>query len=141
MGLAVIDRTRARRIALQVLFQLDVTGEAPGSVHRAYVDREAPNGEVHRFAWVLIEGCRGERAELDSLIAAHARNWSLERMAPVDRNVLRLGAYELLHVAETPPTVAIDEAVRLAKRYGQEESGAFVNAVLDAIRKDRTGGD
>jgi N utilization substance protein B len=133
----VADRRRARRIALQVLYQLDVAGEVPGDTHRAYVERRAPKGKARDFAWALVEGCHAHQAALDALIAAHARNWSLKRMAPVDRNILRLGAYELLHVPQTPPTVAIDEAVELAKRYGQEESGAFVNAILDAIRKDR----
>jgi len=140
-AMAAADCTRARRIALQVLYQLDVTGEAPGPVHREYVERRAVKGEVRDFAWALIEGSRARQAELDALIAAHAENWSLERMAPVDRNALRLGLYELLHVPETPPKVAIDEAVELAKRYGQEESSAFVNALLDAIWKDRVTGD
>lgn len=142
-------RSRARRIALEVLYQLDVSGSDPGPEHREYVARRArgrsrggnaqaaPEPAVEESAWRLIEGCRHHLAELDALIAAHARNWSMERMAPIDRNVLRLGTYELLHEKDTPPKVAIDEAVRLAERYGASESGAFVNGVLDAIMKER----
>ncbi len=131
------QRTRARQIALQVLYQLDVTGETPGAAQKEYVDGRTAREAVRQYTWFLIEGCLSARAELDAAIQAHAENWTLRRMAPIDRNVLRLGAYELLYVPDVPPKVAINEAVELAKRYGQAESGAFVNAVLDAIRKER----
>jgi transcription antitermination factor NusB len=136
--LSVRDRTRARRLALQVLYQLDVTGDNPDPVHREYIDRRTNRAGVREYAWLLIDGCRAARSELDALLAQHAQNWSIDRMAPIDRNVLRLGAYELLYIPDVPPTVAIDEAIELAKRYGGGDSAAFVNAVLDAIRKGRT---
>jgi transcription antitermination factor NusB len=91
------------------------------------------------FARKLVEGVRARRAELDSLIQQAAENWSLERMAATDRNVLRLGAYELLHT-DTPPRVAIDEAVELAKRFGTAQSGPFVNGILDQLMKKAEGG-
>lgn len=130
------DLTRARQIALQILYQLDVTGEEPGPVQRTYADRAAPRPAVAERAWGLVLACHARRQELDRIIAGHARNWTIDRMAPVDRNVLRLGAYELLYADDIPPKVAINEAVELAKRFGHVESGAFVNAILDAIRKD-----
>lgn len=134
------DRTRARRIALQVLYQADVTGEAPGQVEEAYIDSRSSRPVVRSFVRALVRGCLARWADLDRLIAAHAANWSIERMASVDRNVLRLGAYEILFDPEVPQKVAIDEAVELAKRYGGPESGAFVNGILDAIRKDHAAG-
>jgi len=128
--------TLARQIAFQVLYQLDVAGGEPDETHRAYVERWARRPGVADRAWSLIDGCLAHRDEIDRLVSEKAENWSLDRIAPVDRNVLRLGAFELLHAPATPPKVAIDEAIELAKRFGQTESGAFVNAILDAIRKD-----
>ena len=93
--------------------------------------------EAISFATSLVDGVREHRREIDDLIREAARNWELERMAAVDRNALRLGCYELLHGDDIPMKVAINEAIELAKRFSTEASGAFVNGILDRIRKDR----
>jgi N utilization substance protein B len=90
---------------------------------------------ARRFAERLVRGTAAALEEIDPLIAACAQHWRLSRMAVVDRLILRLAAYELLHAPDTPPVVAINEAVELAKRYGTDESSAFVNGVLDEVRR------
>ena len=89
--------------------------------------------EIRDFARHLVLGIWTKREELDSLISRSSRNWRLERMSHVDRNVLRLGAFEMLFMKDIPPKVSIDEAVELGKKFGSEESGAFINGVLDNI--------
>ncbi len=142
-------RKRSRAAALQVLFSLEFGKSEPGveaeavsvgsgDVARAQaafdevgVHFELPEG-ARAFAKELVLGVANHRAALDALVAEHARNWRIERMASVDRNVLRLGAYELAH-GEAPVPVVIDESVELARRFGGDRSPAFVNGVLDAI--------
>lgn len=128
-------RSRARAVALQVLLQDDVNpGGNPAGIED-FLRARLKNAEevqpgVTEFAMSLVAGVRRNRAELDSLLAHTADNWSLERMASTDRNVLRLGAFEILH-ADTPDRVAINEAVELAKRFGTAQSAQFVNGILD----------
>jgi N utilization substance protein B len=130
-------RRASRQAALQVLYALDV-GHGAGHSARADEAFEAVTAHfelaegARAFAKELVAGVTQRRAEIDALIAAHATNWRVERMAAVDRNVLRIAVYEMQH-AGTPPTVAIDEAVELARRFGSERSSAFVNGVLDAV--------
>jgi N utilization substance protein B len=124
-------RSRAREIALQVLYEDDLN---PGrNLHTAdefLCARLNHDQELVDFARSLVAGVRKHRAEIDSLLVQRADNWTLERMAVTDRNILRLGAYEMLH-GGTPERVAINEAVELAKRYGAKQSPHFVNGVLD----------
>ena len=132
------SRRRSREAALQVLYALDVSRgasePAPQEVFEsAAAHFELPEG-ARAFAKELVLGVVERRAELDARIAAHAAHWRVERMAAVDRNVLRLAAYELLFLG-TPVPVAIDEAVELARRFGAEPSPAFVNGVLDALAR------
>lgn len=129
------QRTQAREYAVRVLYQLDMTGGAPDEVLPAFW-RQYPAAEpVQAFAEALVRGTVAQRAMIDEAIARYAEHWQIQRMAAVDRNVLRLGTYELLCCAEIPPKVAINEAVELAKRYGDLESSRFVNGVLDQIHK------
>ena len=116
-------RSRAREVALQVLYQDDLNPRrrAGRSAMRFLRTRLREDAELVEFAQSLIAGVRRNRAELDALLAQTADNWSLERMAATDRNVLRLGAYEILFT-ETPDRVAINEAVELAKRFGTAHS-------------------
>ena len=100
---------------------------------RFLTQSEAEPG-VREFARTLIDGCWQHRASLDETIGAVAENWDIHRMAVVDRNILRLAAYELLFVEDVPPKVSINEAIDLAKRYSTADSGAFVNGILDRIR-------
>ena len=133
-------RHHSRRAALQVLYAADVSapaGAGPPQLAEVF-ERVAAHfdlqGGAQAFAQELVLGVEAHRAEIDAGIAACARNWRIERMAAVDRNVLRLAAWELLYTA-TPHSVVIDEAVDLAREFGSDASPAFVNGVLDALAR------
>ncbi len=132
-------RHRSREVALQVLFSLDLRAAKDETTAAQEVfDDIAVNFEMpeatRTFAKELVCGVASRAAELDESIAAAASNWRIERMAVVDRNVLRLATYELLQ-SETPTAVVLDEAVRMAQRFGDDPSPAFVNGVLDAVAR------
>jgi transcription antitermination protein NusB len=130
-------RSRAREIAIQVLYQSDVNPGQPDEVSRRFVEaRLNRNTKLIRFAEDLLGGVRQHRQEIDSLLESTAQNWTLNRMPVTDRNILRLGAYEILYT-ETPDRVAINEAIELAKRYGTEHSAQFVNGMLDRLMHAR----
>ena len=133
---AVRRRTRARELALQFLYQWDQRGDEviPELTH--FVSEGDPDPSVQQFARDLVMGVIGSIESIDKLIIEVAENWDIHRMAVVDRNVLRLATYELLHLQEIPPKVSINEAIDLAKKYSTAESGAFVNGILDKIRKN-----
>ena len=117
-----------------LLYELDFRPSDLAAVLREFWrDRVVPP-EVRAFADALVRGTAEKLAELDGTIEANAAHWSLARIAPVERNILRLAAYELLFRDDIPERVAINEAIELAKQYGSEESGAFVNGILDQIR-------
>jgi transcription antitermination factor NusB len=126
-------RTRSRELALQFLYQLDLRGKDLLEEARAFIRGEERDAETARFALRLVQGTFEHRDELDRTIQAVAQNWNISRMAVVDRNVLRLAAYELLHCDDIPPKVAINEAIELGKRYSTQNSGAFINGILDKI--------
>ena len=127
-------RRKAREYALQVLFQIDLTAVAARTaLDQFWTDHEAKPDE-RSFAESLVSGVLEQRRELDRWIAGSADNWRIERMAVVDRNVLRVAVHELLNEEQTPPPVVIDEAVAVAKRFGSGDSGGFINGVLDSIR-------
>jgi N utilization substance protein B len=129
-------RSRAREVVLQLLYQDDLNPDRQLSKDDEFIrSRLHGNEELCTFAKSLLSGVRRNRGELDGMLSQRADNWSLERMAATDRNVLRLGAYEILY-AETPPRVAINEAVDLAKRFGAKQSAQFVNGVLDRFLHD-----
>ena len=125
-------RSRAREVALQVLYQDDLNPQHAADDDERFVRNRLQAGELVEFADSLIAGVRRNRQELDHVLAQTADHWSLERMAATDRNVLRLGAYEILY-ADTPDRVAINEAVELAKRFGSKQSAQFVNGILDRL--------
>jgi N utilization substance protein B len=106
--------------------------DRPGIERFVHARLRDPNLEA--FCLGLYDGVVAHQAEIDQRLAATAENWRLPRMAAVDRNVLRLGAYEILYVPDTPPNVVLDEAIELARRYGAADSSAFVNGVLDKLR-------
>lgn len=126
------DRRQARVLVLQLLFQDDLNPRNNPAKGEEMIRNSLRQPDLVRFAEDLLAGVRRNRRDLDERLQTVAENWALERMAAVDRNVLRLGAYELLHTA-TPPSVVIDEAVELAKSFGTENSGAFVNGILDCL--------
>lgn len=136
------SRSASRQAALQVLYAVDLAGAAEASDARARAMECFESAVAHlelppaarRFARELVAGVAEHREKLDRLLATHARNWRVERMAVVDRNILRIAAFETVYTA-TPAAVVIDEAVDLARRFGGERSPAFVNGVLDALAR------
>ncbi len=132
-------RTKAREIALQLLYQVDVQGEDTGeTLDAAAVRQGADDEEVRTFALDLVRGTTETRAQLDKVIGAAAQNWEIRRMAIVDRNILRMAVYEMMHVSDIPAKVSINEAIELGKRYSTQQSGSFINGILDRIRRDRS---
>jgi len=129
-------RSRARQVAFQVLFQDDLNPRVNPAHADALLRRRLRMPEMVEFARELVAGVRRNRPELDRLIAETAEHWSLDRISATDRNILRLGAYEIL-LADTPDPVAIDEAIELAKRFGTAQSAAFVNGILDRLMHGR----
>lgn len=124
-------------MALQVLYQDDLNPDRESGGSEQFVrGRLRDDLELVAFAMSLVAGVRRNRNELDQLLAARADNWSLQRMAATDRNVLRLGAYEMLYT-QTPGRVVINEAVELAKRFGSRQSAQFVNGILDRFLQQR----
>ena len=134
-------RSRAREVALQVLFQDDMNpGHSVIASDKFLRQRLNNNAALIEFATALVAGVRKNRGELDEMLAQRATNWSLKRMAVTDRNVLRMGAFEILFT-DTPDRVAINEAVDLARRFGSQQSAQFVNGILDRFlheAKDET---
>jgi len=125
-------RGRARQVAFQVLYQDDLNPRSNPAASEELIKRRLREEELIEFSRGLVSGVRSHCQELDKLIEQVAENWSLKRMAATDRNVLRLGAYEILYT-DTPDRVAIDEAVELAKRFGSAQSAQFVNGILDKL--------
>ena len=128
-------RSRARAIVLQALFRTDFDSEADVAADDAFINRRLlKNKELVEFAVGLLRGVLEKREAIDAVLAEKAANWSISRMAATDRNVLRMGAYELLY-SDAPRPVVINESVELARRFGSANSAQFVNGVLDQIHK------
>jgi N utilization substance protein B len=129
----MVTRRRARDIALQVLFEEDLHPMRDEQIAKDFLSKRLHQHQaLVAFAQSLIDGVRKNRTEIDKLLSKHSANWAIKRMATIDRNVLRIAAYEMLH-GDTPGRVAINEAIDIARRYGGLHSGAFVNGVLDRI--------
>jgi len=130
-------RRKAREVALQFLYQLDLRGEAdPAPSSEEFWSRHPVDPEVRVFCEVLVRGTMLHRQKIDELITQYAEHWDLERMAVVDRNILRAGIFELLWTTDVPPKVAINEAIEVAKKFGTQESSRFINGILDRIHKE-----
>ena len=128
-------RRRAREIALQLLYEADINDGRDEQSTRQFVrSRMQGRKALTDFACDLLQGTLEHREQIDQLLSELATNWTIARMPAVDRNILRLGAYEILH-SDTPPRVAVNEAIVLAKRYGDKNSPRFVNGVLDRVLK------
>lgn len=131
-----MKRRKAREYALQLLFQLDIKKEKPTlTLFKRFWTDEDPDAEVRAFTEEIVKGTFKHMRTINEKILACAKNWSLDRMATVDRNVLRMAAYEILYRVDIPPSVTINEAIELAKKYGTDESGAFVNGILDSVAR------
>jgi N utilization substance protein B len=127
-------RTKSREFAMQMLFQWDLSPQEPAKLEAKFWRAAKAADSTREFANLLFEGAAKEVATLDELIVKHAENWRFERLAAIDRAILRLGIHEL-RAGETPFKVVLNEAVGLAKKFSSEESGAFVNGILDAAHK------
>ena len=129
-------RSVARESALKILYQMEMTGREPSEALPAFWQQEPDHPQdVRDFAARLVEGIHAHMPEIDGKLGEYAANWQLSRMAVIDRNVLRIGLFELKFAADIPPKVAINEAVDLAKKYGDHDSGKFVNGILDKVHK------
>jgi N utilization substance protein B len=134
-------RRQAREIALQALYIIDTSGTAEAEAFAIVNRRDDPADEkTLEFARSLVAGAVEFKPALDKLIEAAAQNWALVRMAAVDRNVLRLSAYELLHRRDTPVNVVIDEAIEIVRKYSTEDSTRFINGILDKLKEHRGDG-
>ena len=127
-------RTRGREIALQVLYQLEQNPESSSEEIRRFIEGRLRDPALRTYAEEIIAGVQSHQNQLNELIGGVAENWSLERMAAIDRNILRVGAFELLHCPEVPVKVVINEALELAKRYSTSQSSRFVNGILDRLQ-------
>ena len=129
-------RTLAREHALKILYQFDITKRPMETVVASYWQaEETKDQEIITYANLLAQGVGGRIQDIDQKISDYATNWQIKRMAIIDRNVMRIGLYELRYTTDIPPKVAINEAVELAKKYGDLESSKFVNGILDKIHK------
>jgi len=132
-------RRKAREIALQVLFQLEV-GEKNFTPEQAFSlfcrNFEAP-AETRNFAWDLVSGVRSNLADLDGRLSQASEHWRIDRMSLVDRNILRLALFEMIYLDDIPIKVSLNEAVDLGKKFGTDESGSFVNGILDHIHQEQ----
>lgn len=127
-------RRKAREFALQMLFQWEMQRQEPGRVQASFWKSARAEKKTREFANQLFEGTVAGVEMIDPLLEQHARHWRLNRMAAIDRNILRLAVHEL-RAADTPPKVVINEAVELAKRFSSEDASSFVNGILDAVAK------
>lgn len=129
-------RRAARECALQMLYELDIGKHAKDEILQTFWQMNEHPQKVREFANRLFDGSVARMQEIDKIIQKHAVNWRLDRMAVVDRNVLRLAVFEFLSGSKTPETVVINEALEVAKKFSTHESAQFVNGVLDSIKKD-----
>ena len=129
-------RRKARECALQMLFQWDVTHDTIDRVASTFWDDQEESDETRAFAESLASGAVDNVEKIDACISRHAENWRLDRMAIVDRNILRMATWEFLSHAGTPNTVIINEAIEIARRFSAQESPQFINGILDSIRKE-----
>jgi N utilization substance protein B len=126
-------RHLGRELALKALYQMDIRADASNEDLVLLFETFTTSDEVRRFATRLVEGVRGEQTALDRQVAAALEHWSIGRLSRVDHNILRMALYELMRIEDVPARVTIDEAIELAKTYGDQDSGRFVNGVLDQL--------
>ena len=129
-------RRRGREYALQMLYAMDLTGYQPDQVFAGFYTIQDLNRDAFYYARRLVDGVHGHLEEIDGALAKYAEHWKIHRMAAVDRNLLRLGLYELMFVREVPFPIVINEALEIARRYCAGESINFLNGVLDAVARD-----
>jgi N utilization substance protein B len=129
-------RRKSREFALQVLYQLNITKQEAITALAKFQEHFSSNGGADEFLNRLVLGVLEHCQELDRLIEQYLENWRLDRINMIDRNILRMALFELLYCEEIPPKVTINEAIDLGKRYGSEDSGSFINGILDRIQNE-----
>lgn len=128
-------RRQSRELALQILYQMEVNPGDPHETLELFWKEFSPPEDVRGYAATIIGGVHRHQEEIDRLIEQYSEHWKLHRMDWVDRNLLRMGVFELIYCNDIPPKVALNEAVDLGKKFGSEDSGAFINGILDRISK------
>jgi N utilization substance protein B len=128
-------RRKARELALQMLYQRDLSGNSADAIIGTFEDLQKSKANTREFATRIFRGTLDHLGQIDEMIVAQADNWRLERMAVVDRNIIRMSVYEFLHEEDTPKLVIIDEAIEIAKKFGTQKSSQFINGILDGILK------
>ncbi|NQT22364.1 MAG: transcription antitermination factor NusB [Candidatus Omnitrophica bacterium] len=132
-------RTKARECALKILYAIDITkNKAEDCIDIFWKNHDTVNAEIRNFADYLTRGVYKNKELVDKVITKYATNWQIKRMAAIDRNIIRIATFELLFVEEIPPKVSINEAIEIAKKYGDKDSSKFVNGVLDKINKQES---
>lgn len=130
------NRHRAREFVLQLLYSLDFNDSSRTASLAYFWNGVKVSEEIRKFADSLLDGILANKDRIDKVLEKYSENWSLDRMSGVDRNILRMSIYEILFLPEIPPNVTINEAVEIGKKFGAEDSGAFINGILDKISKD-----
>jgi transcription antitermination protein NusB len=128
-------RRKARELALQMLYQHDLSGNTPETIVTTFEDLQKSKPTTREFATRIFQGTVDNLSKIDDMITQQADNWRLSRMAVVDRNIIRMSIYEFLHEEDTPKLVIIDEAIEIAKKFGTQKSSQFINGILDGILK------
>lgn len=127
-------RRRSRELAMQALFYMDIHQSTSQELLERFCEYFSPPAKTRPFFFKLVNGVLAARTEIDALIQRYSENWELSRMSFVDRNVIRIAVYEMLYCSDIPSKVSINEAVDIGKKFGSEESGAFINGIIDSIR-------
>lgn len=130
------NRRKSREAALQALYQIDLAKAEPEKALEQYWKNNIDTEEIQEFANLLVQGVISHLSELDQLIEKHSTHWKLSRMACVDRNILRMSAYELIHCKDIPASVSLNEAIEIGKKFGTEDSSSFINGILDNLARE-----
>lgn len=128
------NRRRSRELAMQALFFMDVNQNTSNEMVERFCDCFNPPDRARPFFLELVRGVLSALGQLDSIIERFSKNWRISRMSPVDRNIIRIAAYEIICCSDIPAKVSINEAIDIGKKFGTEESGAFINGIIDSIR-------
>jgi N utilization substance protein B len=127
-------RRQARELAMQALFYMDIQKDASEEMLEYFCHCFCPSKKSRPFFLKLVNGVLGEKGRIDALVERFSQNWKINRMSCVDRNVMRIAVYEMIYCDDIPPKVSINEAVDIGKKFGTQESGAFINGIMDSIR-------
>jgi transcription antitermination factor NusB len=132
-------RRLARECALEVLYRLDLVGDEPTATIEELLHRKNPSDDAETYLRRIVDTVQANQKEIDAALRKHLRKWRLERLTVLDRAILRLASAEILYFDDVPPKVSINEAVEISKKYGDDESGRFVNGVLDSVYREHQG--